>query len=443
MKKSTLLLVLIAAALGGFVYWHEFVRVPKQQNNKTNPAVFHFQPEDVASLTLTRPEVNIVIQRDGSTWQIVAPVKTRANKSAVSSLLDDVTLARSSRSLTPSGNQLQVFGLATPAATLDFRLKDGKQHRLLVGAQDYNGQQAYARIGGSKQAILVPVSVRQDALKTLGDLRDNSVLGISNDDVKSFTLKSPAGDVEAARSASGSDWSIEQPKKLAGDSVAISQLLTHVSSAKIAKIVSENPASLDRYGLAHPAISFEAHLGAGGDRTLSLGRKQDGQVFARDSSREMVFLVPADLATQLRLSLFALRDKRLLHSLPEDFSQVDYRAGSVHFSFGVDKKGKWTVFAPAAEKGKPVANWKVFDPLSSANATAIFNSPPASLMAKVAHPAIEITLTRTDGGKKIFRISRPEGDHVYVWISDATGIYQLAKSSIDSLTFHGVKDILR
>jgi hypothetical protein len=443
MKKSTLLFVLIAAGLCGYVYWHEFKRAPAQKT-KTNPSVFHFQPEDVSSVTLSRPEGNIVIQRDGATWQIVQPVKTRADKSVVNSLLDDVTLARSSRSLTPTPDELKSFGLAPPSATLEFKLKDGKQHRLEIGGQDFSGQQSYARADGSKQAILVPNSVRQEAVKSLADLRDNSVLGISGADVKSFDLKTPAGDVDVARSdAADSAWSIEKPQKLPGDSVAISQLLTHVSSAKIAKIVSESPEHLDRYGLAHPAISFQAHLAAGGDRTLSLGRKKDGQVFARDSSRDMVFLVPDSLANQLDLRLFALRDKSLLHSLPEDFSEVDYRAGSLHFTFGVDKKGKWTLFDPAADKGKEVANWKLFDPLSSANAEAILDSPPASLLARLAHPAVEITLTRKDGGKKTFRISAPVGNSVYVWVSDAKGIYPLAKSAMDSLTFKKVNDILR
>lgn len=443
MKKSTLILVVIAAAVVGFVYWHEYVRAPKASNAKTNPVVFNFQPEDVATITLTHGGQPIVIERQGSSWQVVQPVQTRADKSAIESLLDDVTLARSSRTLTPTGGELKTYGLEPPDATLDFKLKNGQQHSLKVGTKDFSGDQAYAEADGSNQAILVPDSVREEAAKSLADLRDNSVLGITDADVNSFDLKTPSGEIEASRTGgSTTDWSIEKPEKLAGDSPAISQLLSNVSSGKIAKVVSENANDLAHYGLDHPAISFEAHLSSG-DRTLSLGRKQGDQYFARDSSRDMVFLVPDSLQKQLDLTLFALRDKSLLHALPEDFTKVDYRAGSLEFSFGVDKSGKWVVFSPAAEKDKEVANWKVFDPLSSASATAILDSRSAAQMARVAKPAVEIVLTRKDGSTETFRFSAPVGDKVYAWVSDGKGLYELAKSSIDSLNFKSVSDILQ
>jgi Domain of unknown function (DUF4340) len=141
-------------------------------------------------------------------------------------------------------------------------------------------------------------------------------------------------------------------------------------------------------------VSLEVNLGPGGQRSLDLGSKTGDQYYARDTSRNMVFLVPASLEKQLDQTLFALRDKRLLRELPDSFTRIDYHAGTFQFSCGVDKSGKWTMFAPAADKGKAVENWKVFDPLSSANALAILDSPSPALMAEVAHPVIEIDLTR-------------------------------------------------
>jgi hypothetical protein len=190
-------------------------------------------------------------------------------------------------------------------------------------------------------------------------------------------------------------------------------------------------------------VSLEVNLGPGGQRSLDLGGRTGDQYYARDTSRNMVFLVPASLEKQLGQTLFALRDKRLLRELPDSFTSIDYHAGSFQFSCGVDKSGKWTMTTPAADKGKPVENWKVFDPLSGANAVAILDSPPSALMAEVAHPAIEIDLTRKDGGKKIFRISKPVGSDVYVWINDASGLYRIGKQTYDSLLFKTPGDILQ
>ncbi len=444
MRKSTLIVVVIAAALVGFVYWHEFARAPVEKS-EANPAVFHFQPEEVASLTLARPSGTIVLERKGTGWQIVQPIETRADKAAVNSLLDDVTLARASRTLTASAGELKNFGLAPPAVTMDFRLQNGQERQLKVGSADYSGNSAYAQAGGSKSVVLVPDSVLQDGSKTLADLRDNSVLGISGDQVESFDLESPSGNIEAKRSGSvaADTWAIDKPRQAAGDSTAIATLLGDVTNGKIAKVVSEDAAGLSRYGLEHPTLAFDVHLKSGTERALDLGRKEGDQYYARDSSRNMVFLVPASLEKQLDKSLFDLRDKQVLHGLPEDFTRVDYTAGSLQFSCGVDKSGQWTMFEPATDKGKKVANWKIFNPLSSATANQILDSPPPALLAEVARPAIQIVLTRKAGGKETFRFAKPAGKSVYLWVSDGSGLYRVGKDTYDSLVFKSPADILR
>lgn len=443
MKKSTLALVVVALAVVGSVYWFEFKKAPTQETT-TNPAVFHFQPEDVSSVTFSRTGQTIVVNRQGTGWQITQPIQTRADSSTINSLLSAVSLSHSSRSLTASAAQLKTFGLAPPALTLGFKLKNGQQHQLKIGDTDFSGDSSYAQASQADQVLLVPTSLLTAGNKTLAQLRDNSVLGISDADVESFDLKTSAANISAARSGSDeSDWSIEKPQKLRGDSTTIEQLLGDVSGAKLTKVVSEKADQLARYGLAHPAISLEVHLKSGADRTLELGRKQGDQIYARDTSRNMVFLAPASLGKQLDQNLFDLRDKKLLHSLPGDFTRIDYSSASLRFSCGVDNTGKWVMFQPAADKNKGVANWKVFNPLSSVDAKSIINSPSASLEALMKNPAITIDLTRTDGAKKTIRISRPVGSNVYVSASDQTALFQMDKNALASLSFKSASDILQ
>jgi Domain of unknown function (DUF4340) len=443
MKKSTLALLVIAVVVVGLVYWFEFKKPPTQKT-ATNPVVFHFRPEEVESVTLSHAGQTIVINRQGNGWQIAQPVDTRADSTQIGSLLNDVSLSHSSRSLTATAAQLKSFGLAPPALTLRFKLKNGQQHQLKVGDTDFTGASAYAQADQADQVLLVPASVLTDGDKPLAQLRDNSVLGISEDDVESFQLKTPVADISVARTGSGqSNWTIEKPSKARGDSTAIQQLIGDVSGAKLTKVVSETADQLGRYGLAQPALSFVVRLKSGADRTLELGRKQGDQIYARDTSRNMIFLAPANLDQQLNQNLFTLRNKKVLNSLPEDFTRIDYRSASLSFSCGVNNTGNWVMFQPASDKNKEVANWKVFNPLSSAVAKIIIDSPPASLEALMKNPAITIDLTRTDGAKKTIRISRPVGNDVYVSASDQPGLFQMAKSSLDSLSFKSASDILQ
>lgn len=443
MKKSTLVLIGIAIIVVGFVYWYEFKRTPAEKT-QTNPAVFHFQPEDVKSVTLSRPGQSIVIARDATGWRMTQPVQTRADSDAVTTLLNDVTLSHSSRTLTASPAQLKTFGLAPPALTLDFTLKNGQQRELKVGETDFSGDSVYAQTGASAQVILIPASVLTDGSKTVAQLRDPSVLGISFAGVQSFDLRNPAGNFEADRTTGNdSNWMIEKPVKVLGDGTAIQNLIDDVAGAKFAKVVSENADHLASYGLDHPAISFQVHLRSGGERALELGRADAGQFYARDTSRDMVFLVPASLRKYLDVNLFDLRDKKLVNSLPEDFSRIDYRSAKLRFSCGVNNTGDWVMFLPASDKNKKVANWKVFNPLSSASAKNIIDSPPASLQNLMKDPAIVIDLTRTDGSKKTIRISHPVGNSIYASATGTNGLFQLAKSDLDSLFFKSASDVLQ
>jgi hypothetical protein len=329
MKKSTLVLVAIAVAVVGSVYWFEFKRTPTEKT-QTNPSIFHFQPEQVDSVTFSRPDQTIVAARQGSGWQITQPVQTRGDSGTITALLNDLTLAHSSRSLSPSAGQLKSFGLAPASLTLEFQLKDGSRHRLQVGSADFSGTSVYAQADQSPQVLLIPDSVLTDGNKTLDQLRDNSVLGISAADVNGLDLKTPSGDFQIARAAADdAAWSIQKPVKLIGDVTAINQLIANVSSAKLTQVVSENADQLARYGLAHPSISLQVQLDSGADRTLDLGARKGDQFYARDSSRNMIFLVPASLDKELDQNLFDLRDKLILHSLPEAFTRIDYHSASL------------------------------------------------------------------------------------------------------------------
>lgn len=440
MRKSTWVVVALAAAVVGLVYWHEFRRTPPPPA-ETHPLIFSFQPEDVASVVVARGGQTVTLERQGALWQMTSPTRTRADQNAVNALLDGVTLARASRTLETSSTGLANFGLQTPAVVLTFRLKKGEQHTLRLGTTDFSGTSVYAQVDGSAQVMLIPQSVLQQADRPPDQWRDNSVLGISEWDVKSFVLKTPAGRWQLRRT--DGDWAIEQPEHLRADTAAVNQLLSQVAQAKLAKVVQESDARRERFGLASPRLQLEVTLNSGEQRSLSLGNKVGDQYYAEDSSRPMVFLVPASLYDQLNRRLFDLRDKKLLHALPEDFSRLEYRAGNLHFVWTVDREGKWVVAEPASDRNKEVANWKVFDPLSSATANEIFDHPPPAVAALLARPAVTIELTRKDGTRKTIRLTRAEGDHIYASVSDSPGIYRLPKQTLEDLTFHAVADLLR
>jgi len=281
--------------------------------------------------------------------------------------------------------------------------------------------------------VLLPAELRTRADKPLDELRDRSVLGFSTWDVDGFELKNPSGDFRLAKQ--GSDWKIDQPRTPSADASAVASLLNEVSAARMTKVASEAGSDLGRYGLEPPAISFSIHLVKGGQRALLLGKKAGDEYYARDSSRGMIFQVPASLYKALDLTLFALREKKILSESSEDFSRIAMRNSNGRVVLAAEENGAWVVREPAALAGKTADGWRILDPLTQARAKEILDSPPASLTALLARPAVEIELTDKQGKTERIVISRPVGASVYIRVGQGPAMARVDKKTFDALGF--------
>lgn len=150
LQKTTLVLLLLALGLGGFVYFYEIQGAKtRQQAKEDKQQIFSFAADDVQSLTITKNNANIAIERNtGSqppTWLLKSPVSAPANSASVSYLMDLLIKGKSERTVSASNNQLSEFGLDQPLATIDIKLKNQQNHRLVLGKSDFNRRFLYAQ----------------------------------------------------------------------------------------------------------------------------------------------------------------------------------------------------------------------------------------------------------------------------------------------------------
>jgi hypothetical protein len=440
MKKSTLVLVLIALVLGGFVYYYEFKRAPAtEKSGDTSKPAFSFPASDIAGLTLERAGQKISFEKHGEDWLITRPVETRADRSVLEGIATGLASARVSRTFPAAADRLVTYGLTNPPVTLEIKLKNGQQHRLQLGAKDFSGLSVYGIVDGAKDVALLPDALLSSTDKPLDDLRDRSVLDLSAWDVTSFDLKNKGGEVSAAKPPSG--WKIEKPRSTAADAGEIESLLAQVASGKMTRIESETATNLAKYGLEKPEVVLRVHDLKGEERGLLVGRKADDDYYARDSARPLVFRINADLYKKLGDTLFALRDKNLIHLQRDQLVKAEIRNKNqtVVCQYGADNK--WTLELPADKKGKEVQSWKFLDPLDNARAEEIFDAPSPEILAKLSRPAVEVTLTDKSGNATKVSISEESDGFVYARSSAGPEVYKLNKQILDDLSFK-VTDIL-
>ncbi|QEI41487.1 hypothetical protein BMF77_02078 [Dolichospermum sp. UHCC 0315A] len=161
--KTTLILILLALGLGGFVYFHEIKGKNQQAEIKIqNQKIFAFTADDVQSLTIKIKETTLQLERRNTSekpqWEIKSPISALANDAIVSYLMDLLVNGKSERTVLISSAELSEFALDKPVATIDIKLKNQQSHQLILGKGDFNNQFLYAQADSNKNMNLLLVS---------------------------------------------------------------------------------------------------------------------------------------------------------------------------------------------------------------------------------------------------------------------------------------------
>ncbi|NMF63902.1 hypothetical protein DP115_14440 [Brasilonema octagenarum UFV-OR1] len=165
LQRTTLILILLALGLGGFVYFHEIKNAPEPKEVKQQQKIFSFKEDDVQSLTVKTQNQTLNLERTDKSeepkWMMKSPEVAPASSAIVGYLMNLLVEGKSDRIVSISPNQLAEFGLDQPQTTIDIKLKNQKTHQLILGKPDFNRRFLYAQIdpqnkpGGNNDVLLV------------------------------------------------------------------------------------------------------------------------------------------------------------------------------------------------------------------------------------------------------------------------------------------------
>ncbi|MFY9804355.1 MAG: DUF4340 domain-containing protein [Candidatus Acidiferrales bacterium] len=439
-KKSTLIVLLVALLGAGAVYYFDWQRGQKEAAKATvdtSKPAFAVQAQDISSLSISYPAdpkaQAIQLAKVSGAWEITSPIQTGADDPAVEGIVEQLATARVSQTEPAAPDRLKAYGLETPAVGLEFQLKNGTKHTLKLGTKDFTGVSVYALADNSKEVALLPESLLVSVDKPLQELRDRAVLHITSDDVNSFELKNSSGEVAASKGKNG--WQFSKPASTAGDEDAITSLFTTVANAKMVTVTSETADKLGSYGLTSPAITFTASDARGKSATLLVGKKEGDEYFARDISRPTIFRINQDLYKKLTENYNDLRDTKIVEFDPASITHVEIHNANGTIALTRKSEAEWSFEAPADEKGKSASAEKLFSSLQLARAEEIFDHPTAEVAAKLSKPAFEAILTEKDGKKVTVEISKENGGFVYARSSEGAAVYKLKAQTLTDLNF--------
>ena len=443
MKRSTGIVFLVALILAAFVYFYEVRRKPASEaSTETSKPAFTLTSTDVMQIKIQRAGTAMSFERQTDGWHMSQPRAQRAEGSALDGLASTLSFVSVSRTFPNTPENLDSFGLKDPALTLDFTLNNGTTHDVRFGSKDFSASSIYALIDNGKDISLMADSLYSNANKAPDDFRDHSLTTVATSDANFFDLVNSSGEVSGTKK--DNNWTLGKPRLVAGDHGKIDALLSAVGTGQITKFVTDTNTSLAKYGLDNPAVLFQAKLADGKSVQLAVGKKEGSDYYARDLSRPGVFQVNDNLYSILSDKYIDLRDKQIVHIMPDDVTRAEIH--NLNGTFACVKSGSGLVLEQAANTtadGKapaaPPSCPDVVGQLGEDQADEVYDNPPASVSKELAKPAVQIAITDKNGKKTQLVFSGITGDSIYGRRDSSPAIYKFAKRVFDEVNFQQPK----
>ena len=422
---STLILIVVLAGLGGYIYFVDRER-PVAGTEEAKPKAFDVSPENIEEVQITNAAGEKArVQRVDANWLLVEPEKADGDATAVASVTSSVASLEVQRVVDENPSDLTQYGLNPPKIDVAFRVKDQQDfQRLLVGDKTPTGGDLYAKKANENKVFLISSFLDSSFNKTAFDFRDKTILKFEREMADGVEIVSGPTTLQLSRM--GTEWRLLKPVAVRADYAGAEGIITRLSTGQMQRVVANEAADLRQYGLDRPSVS--ATVSSGSSRaTLLLGRATEGGFFAKDAARPVVFTVDEGLATELKKTVADLRRKDMFDARSFTANRIELRRGAESVTFEKTKEGEKDVWKNAS--GQVADSAKVEDlmtKLSNLRALSFEASTPAALKM----PALTVTI-RDDENKDETAMFGRSGADVYGSRADEPGAAKLEASVFD------------
>jgi hypothetical protein len=234
--RGLLVAVVVLAALGGFLYWsqrHPNALQPKTAETPAMPVLLQASDTAITGVTLQKrgaAPIALVSSAPGQ-WAITAPVEAPAAHSSVTRLLDNLSSLRAASVIEDHATDLNRYGLATPALTLDIRARNNTTERLMLGDATPTSDGVYAMVPGDNHVYTIPSYVNEALSQSLDQLRDPRLLPFNVGAVTAVELDRGGRTILIDHQKGA--WQIEKPATDRASSSAVDSLLHDLVNAKL------------------------------------------------------------------------------------------------------------------------------------------------------------------------------------------------------------------
>jgi len=350
----TLIMVLVLAGLGLYLYTVEFPNKESQERQDTaDKKVLLFDQEIVSGLIIKTDRQELVLARTPQqSWVLTAPLTTEADQREVQNLIRALLTGTVTRVVEEHPTNLAPFGLDNPVTTVTV-IAGASRETYAIGDSGPLSSTLYVLRGSDHKILLTTLSPKDFVNKTVMTFRRKDILQMSEGNVERIRLTYPTTEIVLyqGQEKPKSKWKLRYPIEGEADQTEARALLFRLEDLKALGIIDPGP---ERDALAKtltvPKVKVTIHT-ANGDQTVRLYQSDEagGSAIAETSPDGPLYRVNATAIKDLTKELFVFQDKRLLGIDYTDIAILSVKTPTEQYVL-INQHNEWVLEDQPAEK---------------------------------------------------------------------------------------------
>jgi hypothetical protein len=299
MKKSTLILFLLAVTAGAAVWYFEFYRQPEEKPPSAGLA-FAFTRDDVMTILIHRGDDALTLERRGDAWRMTSPLDSATDASAVDAVLSSLTSARVERRFPATPEKLKEFELNAPRVSLEVKLKSGASHRVAFGANDFSNSNTYVLLDDAKEVSFIARDLLAAVDKPVLEFRDRRIAVFSEANLVRLRVRNKNTTLVAEKK--DDKWLVHEPAAKKDWELMTWRIFNTLESAKATEIL-DAPKPAIRARLAKPEVEAELTDKDGQTLRVSVATAGKDEIYSLSSASPSIYKVESSTLESLNFKL--------------------------------------------------------------------------------------------------------------------------------------------
>jgi len=306
----------------------------------------------VRRITLKTPAGEVELEKKGEHWDILKPLRARADDGKVGDLISQITAARIQQFVADDRGDLRPYGLAEPRGSITLYDQEQKKDQkvelgdsIKVFGREDKGQtlqigsvpekekdQIYVRFAPRGSVYTLPKKIEEILNTKPADLRDYHLVRLDTNILDRITIDTP-GKGKTVLARKDGNWTVATRNNAPADSGAVRRLIDTLQNERVTRFVEDIASSLPKYGLDKPQLQLtfssfasentaETKAGEQPFAAIAFGKGEGDNVYTRLSDEPFVVAVRRGLLDQISPDPLQWQELAIFKFKPEQIHRL-------------------------------------------------------------------------------------------------------------------------